>query len=215
MSEVPTVLIVDLLAERQAFGKLGVANIVEFLPGWEVLLWSPHTDERVDYGFGKVVTSPQECDLVIITGSQRNVSQWEPWMDEVAELIRTSESTIFGICFGHQIVCKALGGEVVRAEHRSDVICDIEFDGNIETVLFTHQDHVINSGEMVTVASADHCKIAACVHPERAILTVQFHPEARENVLQAALECGDLSKEEYANFSGIENLSSLLGKMIG
>ena len=36
-------------------------------------------------------------------------------MDDVADLIRQSEVPIYGICFGHQIICKALGGEVVRA----------------------------------------------------------------------------------------------------
>ena len=45
------VLIVDLLAERKALGKLGVRKMIEYLPGHEILLWAPHTDERLDYGF--------------------------------------------------------------------------------------------------------------------------------------------------------------------
>ena len=36
-------------------------------------------------------------------------------MDDVAELIQTTEVPLYGICFGHQIICKALGGKVTRA----------------------------------------------------------------------------------------------------
>ena len=35
----PTLLVVDLLAEREAFGKKGVEEIVRHFPGYEVLLW--------------------------------------------------------------------------------------------------------------------------------------------------------------------------------
>ena len=38
-------LVVDLLAERVAFGEKGVEEIIRHFPGYEVLLWAPHTDE--------------------------------------------------------------------------------------------------------------------------------------------------------------------------
>ena len=73
----PTLLVVDLLAEREAFGKKGVEEIVRHFPGYEVLLWAPHTEEPREYPFGKRIDSPEECDTIVITGSRRNVSQWE------------------------------------------------------------------------------------------------------------------------------------------
>ena len=106
-------LVVDLLAEREAFGKKGVEEIVRHFPGHEVLLWAPHTEDVRDYQFGKRIDKPEEADVIVITGSRRNVSQWEPWMDDVADLIRTCTVPLYGICFGHQIICKALGGEVI------------------------------------------------------------------------------------------------------
>ena len=45
-------LVVDLLAERKAFGKEGVREIITHFDDPEVFLWSPHTNERTDYGFG-------------------------------------------------------------------------------------------------------------------------------------------------------------------
>ena len=86
----PKLLVVDLLAEREAFGKKGVEEIVRHFPEHEVLLWAPHTDEVRDYGFGKRIDAPEEADAIVITGSRRNVSMWEPWMDDVAKLSNCS-----------------------------------------------------------------------------------------------------------------------------
>ena len=54
----PILLVVDLLAEREAFGKKGVEEIVRHFPEYEVLLWAPHTDEQREYGFGKRIDVP-------------------------------------------------------------------------------------------------------------------------------------------------------------
>ena len=104
-------LVVDLLAERKAFGKEGVREIISHFENPDIYLWSPHTTERIDYGFGKVVDKPIDADFVVITGSRRNVSQWEDWMDDVADLIRKVEVPMIGICFGHQIIAASLGGK--------------------------------------------------------------------------------------------------------
>ncbi|MEC7168540.1 MAG: hypothetical protein VXW14_06090, partial [Candidatus Thermoplasmatota archaeon] len=100
-------LVVDLLAEREAFGRVGVAEIVDHFSPTEVFLWSPHTQERLDYGFGTVVTKPVIADAIVITGSRRNVTMWEDWMDDVVELIRETTTPLYGICFGHQIIAHA------------------------------------------------------------------------------------------------------------
>jgi GMP synthase-like glutamine amidotransferase len=201
-------LVVDLLAEREAFGKKGVEEIVSHFPEHEVLLWAPHTDDCVDYQFGKRIDSPEDSDVIVITGSRRNVSQWEPWMDDVADLIRTCTVPLYGICFGHQIICKALGGEVIRADSSSKFISEVSYkDGTVTKQLFTHQDHVVDSGEMEVVGSAEHCEIAVCEHPTRQIKTVQYHPEAVHSVLEYSLECGDMSHNERDFFGdGIQDL---------
>ena len=201
----PTLLIVDLLAERKAFGEKGVEEIINHFPNHEVQLWAPHTDEPRDYGFGIRIQEPAEADVIVITGSRRNVSMWEPWMDDVADLIRQSEVPIYGICFGHQIICKALGGEVVRAESDSKFIAEVKYsNGTSSMQLFTHQDHVIDAGEMNVVGSSEHCKIAVCEHPTRPIRTVQFHPEAVKSLLEFSVECGDMTIEERSVFGNGE-----------
>ena len=200
-------LVVDLLAEREAFGKKGVEEIVRHFPNHEVLLWAPHTDDCLDYQFGKRIDSPEGSDVIVITGSRRNVSQWEPWMDQVADLILSCKVPLYGICFGHQIICKVLGGEVIRAENNSAFIADVTYtDGTKAKQLFTHQDHVVDPGEMEVIGSTEHCEIAVCQHPIRPIKSVQYHPEAVKSVLEYSLECGDMTQDERNDFGdGIQD----------
>ena len=132
-------LVVDLLAERRAFGKEGVKEIISHFDDPDVYLWSPHTANRVDYGFGQVVDKPIDADFVVITGSRRNVSQWEDWMDEVADLIREVEAPMIGICFGHQIIAASLGGKVIRADNHSQLVAPVYYqDGSEINALFSN-----------------------------------------------------------------------------
>jgi GMP synthase-like glutamine amidotransferase len=203
-------LIVDLLAERKAFGQEGVREIISHFDNPEVYLWSPHTSERIEYDFGKVVEQPIEADFVVITGSRRNVSQWEPWMDDVAKLIHRVEVPMIGICFGHQIIAASLGGKVIRAKKPSKFVAMVKYnDGREINALFTHQDHVIDPGEMEVIATSKHCGIVACKHPTRNIQTVQYHPEATAEVIAKAVEYGDMSEEESKAFDLSKSLNSL------
>ncbi len=190
-------LVVDLLAEREAFGRVGVGEIVHHFSPNNVFLWSPHTQDRLDYGFGTVVEHPVDADAIVITGSRRNVTMWEDWMDDVVELIRKTTVPLYGICFGHQIIAHAFGGRVERANEDSHFVAEV-FEQSGDTVIasFAHQEHVVDSGELVVIASSEHCKIAACKHPTLPIYTVQYHPEAVTEVLDAALACGDMNHEE-------------------
>ncbi len=194
-------LVVDLLAEREGFGKAGVQEIVHHFSPNEVYLWSPHTEARLDYGYGEVVHHPVEADAVVITGSRRNVSMWEPWMDEVVELIHSVNVPLYGICFGHQIIAHAFGGRIVRASDDSHFVAGVKGkDGETVFAAFAHQEHVVDAGDLDVVASAEHCEIAACRHPSKPIFTVQYHPEAVSEVLDVAHSCGDMNTEERAAY---------------
>ena len=208
-------LVVDLLAERKAFGKEGVREIVAHFDDPEVFLWSPHTSERTEYGFGTVVSGPVDCDYIAITGSRRNVSSWEAWMDDVAELIRTAKVPIIGICFGHQIIAAALGGRVERAKEGSHFVSAVNYtDGSVVNAVFTHQDHVVDAGELEVIGSAEHCAIAACQHPTRPIRTVQYHPEATSRILSEALRLGDMTREESEVFDMSKQLVNVKDSLL-
>jgi len=198
-----TVLVIDLLAESAAFGRMGVANMVKYIPDHEVLLWSPHTENRVDYGYGRVVEKISHSDLVIITGSKCSLTKYQDWMGQLEQMVRNFTIPIIGICFGHQIVC---GGYNQRLEKgaKKTAIEAVTLEGVTKYALFTHEDHIeINEdfpGTIDIIARSEEGKIIAVKDQERRIISVQFHPEADEDLVAYAVECGEMTAEEAACF---------------
>lgn len=94
---------------------------------------------------------------------------------------------ILGICYGMQLACQALGGEVKPARSREfgRAHCRIqEADGLFagvpdETVVWmSHGDQVqVVKGDFVSMAETDTCPVAAVRHASRPIFGLQFHPE--------------------------------------
>ncbi|MDP6098642.1 MAG: gamma-glutamyl-gamma-aminobutyrate hydrolase family protein [Candidatus Thalassarchaeaceae archaeon] len=159
-------------------------------------------------------------DVVICSGSRRNVSMWEPWMDSAAALLLgavTLELPTLGICFGHQLICQALGGEVSRASERTDLVVELElskagladpiFSGLSSPVcLFTHQDHVVEiSKRVIVLGSAPHnshatVRILGEGGGKLPIWGLQFHPEAARKRIERSVKLGHISNEEAAAF---------------
>ena len=94
---------------------------------------------------------------------------------------------ILGICYGMQLACQALGGEVKPApsrEYGRAVLRVREaaglFDGiPAETVVWmSHGDQVRSvGGDWVALAGTDTCPLAAVRHATRPVYGIQFHPE--------------------------------------
>ena len=59
---------------------------------------------------------------------------------------------------------------------------------------------MIDAGEMEVIGAAEHCPIAVCRHPNRPILSVQYHPEAVGNVLDEALRVGEMTPMERQQY---------------
>ena len=60
-----------------------------------------------------------ECDGYIITGSKLSVYDDEKWIRDLEQYIRNlnqNKKSLLGVCFGHQLIAQALGGEVCKAE---------------------------------------------------------------------------------------------------
>ena len=97
---------------------------------------------------------------------------------------------ILGICFGHQILSKELGGRVNKSKHRefglatitkvSDSVLTKNFFNNkdISNVWMSHADQVSKMPKgFKVVASSNNSKLTIIEHSKDNFYGVQFHPE--------------------------------------
>lgn len=71
--------------------------------------------EVIDPRSGMPLPAPQTVAGAIITGSHAMVTDRETWSENLAAWLRTAvaeQVPILGICYGHQLLAHALGGEV-------------------------------------------------------------------------------------------------------
>ncbi len=165
-----------------------------------------------------------DVDAVVCSGSRRNVTMWEDWMDCSASLMRVASKSgtpTLGICFGHQLLCRSLGSEVTRAETMSSGVWDLSLnEAGIEdelfglrkeradgpVVLYSHQDHVITVPECCELlGSAEHNAVTAVrvIGGDGKKLPawgLQFHPEAAKDRIERSFGWGHISEEEMLAF---------------
>jgi len=68
---------------------------------------------------GQFPASVDICDAYIATGSSYSVYEEIDWIIQLQQLIRDihqSEKYYLGVCFGHQLLAEALGGQVKKAQ---------------------------------------------------------------------------------------------------
>ena len=148
-------------------------------------------------------------DGVMITGSPASAGEDAPWMLRLQALIRqirAAEIPLFGACFGHQIIAKALGAPVRRnpggwAHGALDMrrVALVPWSGPGESLrLFgSHIEQVATLPEgAVRLFESPGCPIAGFAIG-RAVFTVQHHPEMTKGFMADLIE-------EYADYVGSE-----------
>ncbi len=146
-----------------------------------------------DAEHGELPDSVHECDSWLISGSVSSVYEPLEWIDRARGFVAASVAAdvpVVGVCFGHQLLAQALGGEVAASErgwgvgvHRYDIVADLpRWPAHLDvatdlSLLASHQDQVTRLPEGATVlASSHHCPVAAFSLGDRAV-AVQAHPE--------------------------------------
>jgi len=94
---------------------------------------------------------------------------------------------VLGICYGMQLICEALGGQVDNTPLREygRARCRIKTHGELfadvpdeTTVWMSHGDQVASvPEEFLPLAQTETCPLAAVRHAELPIFGLQFHPE--------------------------------------
>ncbi|MEM9359919.1 MAG: hypothetical protein AAGB04_27355 [Pseudomonadota bacterium] len=154
---------------------------------------------RLDLSFATYVvckdefpSHPEACHAYIITGSAASSNDSDNWIRRLEEFIRVASRTVpvIGVCFGHQVFHKALGGRVERAKqgwgvgiHDYDVIDAPTWMAGAPgqfSFCASHNDQVVEAApETNIIARSEFCPIAATTVGNN-VLTVQSHPEMRK-----------------------------------
>ena len=150
--------------------------------GYAFRTWAVHA--------GDVPEDPGEMDGWLITGSRHGVYEDHPWIPPLEAFVRrcvAENAPLVGICFGHQIMAQALGGEVVKSDRGwcigAHVYEDLE-TGGAYCVNALHQDQVVRAPEGARlIARSDFCPIAGLSYGPNAA-SWQPHPEIRPEFLE-------------------------------
>jgi GMP synthase (glutamine-hydrolysing) len=134
----------------------------------------------------------EKYDHIILSGSEESILNERDWitkeMEMVHEIIRLGTPTL-GICFGHQLIAKALLGD--RGVRRADlpeigwknvtVSMDNPLFSRLEkrfTVFNSHFDEVCNLDDRFNVlATSDQTDVSAFQLKAQPVWGIQFHPE--------------------------------------
>ncbi|MGQ4834182.1 MAG: glutamine-hydrolyzing GMP synthase [Candidatus Asgardarchaeia archaeon] len=145
---------------------------------------------------------------IILSGGPESVQEKTPY--EINSKIFEFDVPILGICFGHQLLAKLLGGDVLKGQPEFGFSLffprkDRLFRGlhSEEVVWMSHYDEVSSIPNGVILGSTEKCKIAAFkVEPN--IYGVQFHPEVSHTINGETILRNfafDICKEEKVKWS--------------
>ena len=137
-----------------------------------------------------------DFDGYLITGSAYGVYDDAPFIKRLIDFIQQiyqAKKPLFGVCFGHQIIAHALGGQAhtwengwvlgtveVKLTKMPDWIKEkdwINAKDNTINLIHVHQDQVTKLPRGATlIGTASHCKNAAFIISDM-VFAVQGHPE--------------------------------------
>jgi GMP synthase-like glutamine amidotransferase len=168
---------------------------------FERLLGQGFKVESYDVQAGRLPARPSAHDAFLITGSPAGVYEPLPWIQPLLQFIREADQArMVGICFGHQIMAQALGGQVEKSRkgwgaglHRysirgSEPWMSEDVPGEIASPA-SHQDQVvIQPPETTVVASSSFTPYAGLAWTDRPAISFQFHPEFSPAFAKALIE---------------------------
>ncbi len=148
---------------------------------------------------GEALPVPGACEAVLITGSPFGVYDSTPWMEPLKAFIRAAageRTPLVGVCFGHQVIADALGGDVRKSEkgwgvgrHTYELVATRDWmadAGQTMSLAVSHQDQVITPPKgATTLARSSHTEHAMLAYDDIPAISVQGHPEFSDAYVSA------------------------------
>lgn len=154
----------------------------------------PHPIRVVDPRQGQPLPALGHCTGIVVTGSHAMVTDRAPWSEATAAWLAQAvarEVPVLGICYGHQLLAHALGGEVgyhpqgleagtICVEPTAHAASD-PLLGHLGTTPFAapsaHRQSVHRLPPGATVLARNHFEAHHAFRVGECAWGVQFHPE--------------------------------------
>ncbi|MGN6057984.1 MAG: glutamine amidotransferase-related protein [Sphingomicrobium sp.] len=155
--------------------------------------------ESFDVQAGKLPEDPSEHGAYLITGSPAGVYDPLPWIEPLQQFIRgATQARMVGICFGHQVMAEALGGQVEKSDkgwgaglHRYEIARREPWmdSGGEVSAPASHQDQVVVQPPNTEVTlESGFTPYAGLAWSDRPAISFQFHPEFSPAFAKALIE---------------------------
>ena len=139
------------------------------------------------------------CDAYLVTGSPAGVYDPLPWIAPLMDFLREAKgrTRLAGVCFGHQIMAEAFGGQVIKSPkgwgvglHAYEVLDAGRFIGGTRQVslIASHQDQVVTLPPGARVLAGSHfTPYAALAYDDGMSVSIQPHPEFSVDFAEALI----------------------------
>ncbi|GAB0138093.1 hypothetical protein EsDP_00006338 [Epichloe bromicola] len=158
--------------------------------------------------------SLDDVDALLLTGSRHTAFDNDPWIlklvDFTTRALQSGRVRVVGVCFGHQIIGRALGASLGKSENGWEVaVTEVDLTEKGKEVfglnkLRIHQMHrdIVHDfpGDAIPLGSNAFCSVQGMYKPGQYI-TVQGHPEFTEDIISEILvnrhDAGIFNDEVY------------------
>jgi GMP synthase (glutamine-hydrolysing) len=153
---------------------------------------------------GEALPEPETVPGVIVTGSSSMVTEREPWSENTARWLARAvalQTPVLGICYGHQLLAHALGGEVRRNPRGREIgTVDVTLSSsaksdplfgsfaNVLHVPVAHSQSIVRLPPRASVLGTTALDPHHVVRFGSAAWGVQFHPEFDANIVRAYID---------------------------
>ena len=140
-------------------------------------------------------------DKIIVSGSKTSVTEDSPWISAQMEFLKTavdSGKPVLGVCYGHQLLVRALGAKQnVRKSPtpeigwtQIEVLKPSALTAGLPSSFYSFSWHLDEVCElpagMIHLARSESCAIQAYQIEGRPVFGIQFHPEKNLNEATAS-----------------------------
>lgn len=168
---------------------------------------------------GEFPSSIDQCDVWLISGSPSSVYERSLWIENLIDLVKQltyANKPLVGICFGHQVIATALGGNVEKSDRGWGVgMAHYGVDQQAQwmqpsleqyNIWVFHEDQVTQLPDGAQILSGNDFCPAFLVQYNPVTMSIQGHPEFFKGFFTRVLTSDEFDSMPEVRAQGLANL---------